>query len=393
MTGQEIDLAIVGGGLAGGLAALAIRNAHPSLRIGLFEAGAALGGNHRWSWFVSDLDRQGAELLAQFETIAWADHEVSFPSYRRRLTGGYRSLSSSDFDAGLRQVLPAGTIRCGARVANLASDSVTLETGETIAASAVIDCRAATPGAHLSGGWQMFLGQHLRTATPHGIERPVIMDATVEQLGGYRFVYLLPMGPQDIFVEDTYYADSPALDAPLLRERIAAYVAAHGWHTELLREETGVLPVITGGDLAAHRTAIGNPGVALASARGGFTHPLTSYTLPMAVENALAIAAMADQPEQIASLLGRRAEAYWRRTRFYRLLGRMLFQAAEPDQRYRVFERFYRLPEPLIARFYAARSTVPDRLRILTGKPPVAVGRAVLALLGKGAPLVHEGRR
>lgn len=361
--------------------------------MGLFDAGKTLGGNHRWSWFASDLDVQGTELLAKFKMTAWPDHEVRFPAYRRHLEGGYRSLTSSDFDAGLRQELPAETIRCGARVAKLASDGLKLETGETIAASAVIDCRAATPGAHLSGGWQMFLGQHLRTATPHGIERPVIMDATVEQLGGYRFVYLLPMGPHDIFVEDTYYADSPALDAPLLRERIAAYAAAQGWHTELLQEETGVLPVITGGDLAAHRTAVGNPGVALAGARAGFTHPLTSYTLPMAVENALAIAAMADQPGQIAPLLGRRAEAHWRRTCFYRLLGRMLFQATEPDQRYRVFERFYRLPEPLIARFYAARSTVPDRLRILTGKPPVAVGRAVLALLGKGAPLVHEGRR
>lgn len=388
-----LDLVIVGGGLAGGLTALAIHKAHPALRIGLFEAGETLGGNHRWSWFESDLDAHGAALMAGFETAAWADHDVRFPAYSRTLAGGYCSLASREFDTGLRRVLPAGVIRCGASVARLATDGVTLDSGEAIAARAVIDCRDAAAAPHLSGGWQVFLGQLLRTSRPHGIERPVIMDATVEQSGGYRFVYLLPVGPHEIFVEDTYYADSPALDAPLLRERIAAYAAAQGWQAEVLHEETGVLPVITGGDLAAHRTAIGNPGVALAGARGGFTHPLTSYTLPFAVGNALAIAAAADQPERLASLLDRRAEEHWRRTRFYRLLGRMLFQAARPEQRYRVFQRFYRLPEPLITRFYAAQSTPLDRLRVLTGRPPVPVGRAIVALLGKGAPLVHEGRR
>ena len=46
---------------------------------------------------------------------------------------------------------------------------------------------------------------------------------------------------------------------------------------------------------------------------------------------------------------------HWRRTGYYRLLNRMLFCAAEPDQRYRIFERFYGLSDPLIRRFYAGR--------------------------------------
>jgi hypothetical protein len=48
------------------------------------------------------------------------------------------------------------------------------------------------------------------------------MDATVDQLDGYRFVYLLPTGPNEIFVEDTYYSDSPDLNVALIRNRIAA---------------------------------------------------------------------------------------------------------------------------------------------------------------------------
>ena len=391
MQAGKFDIAIVGGGLAGGLTALAINRADPMLSIGLFEAGEAFGGNHRWSWFEGDLDEAGTRLLSAFPNTQWTGgNEVRFPGHRRHLQSDYRSLDSRDFDAALRRQLPQEAIRTGCRVAGLDAQGITLASGERIATRAVIDCRDAMPSEHLTGGWQVFLGQHLRTAEPHGIDIPVIMDAAVEQPGAYRFVYLLPLGPDEIFVEDTYYADSPDLDAQALRGRIADYAKAKGWDIKVLHEETGVLPVITGGDFSAYREALAVPGVALAGARGGFVHPLTSYTLPIAVENALAIAADAcGDLTQLPANTDRRARRHWRRTAYYRLLGTMLFQAAEPAERYRVFERFYRLPEPLIERFYAARSTPLDKLRILTGKPPVPVSRAVQALLGKGRPLVQ----
>ena len=68
----------------------------------------------------------------------------------------------------------------------------------------------------------------------------------------------------------------------------------------------------------------------------------------------------------------------------------MLFQAARPEERYRIFERFYRLPAPLIERFYTARSTRLDHMRVLCGKPPVPVGKAIAALTGAGAPLAQR---
>ena len=389
--GANLDIAIVGGGLAGGLLALALRRHAPELSFALFEAGEAYGGNHRWSWFEDDLDKDGTALLAPFSKTEWTGgNDVRFPAHSRRLDSNYRSLDSRHFDAGLRHLLPQESIRTGAKVMGLDVAGITLETGERIAARAVIDCRDAGPSEHLTGGWQVFLGQHLKTAAPHGVERPVIMDAAVEQPGAYRFVYLLPLGPDEIFVEDTYYADSPELDAETLRQRIEDYAGAKGWKAKVLHEETGVLPVITGGDFAAYRASLTAPGVALAGARGGFVHPLTSYTVPIAVRNALAIAEAATADlAALPAFAEKRAHNHWRETAYYRLLGKMLFEAAEPEERYRVFERFYRLPEPLISRFYSARSTPLDKLRILTGKPPVSVTRAIRALLGKGAPLVQ----
>ncbi|RYE74642.1 MAG: lycopene cyclase, partial [Oxalobacteraceae bacterium] len=250
---------------------------------------------------------------------------------------------------------------------------------------------------HLSGGWQVFMGRHLRTKVPHGIERPVIMDAAVDQLaidgpgGAYRFVYVLPLASDELFIEDTYYADSPVLDRNILSSRIDAYCADQGWDGELLGSETGVLPVITGGNFAAFQAEHRIEGVARAGALAGFVHPLTSYTMPFAVETALAIARDADLPaDQLAVMLDARARSHWRATGFYRLLGRMLFDAAIPEQRWRIFQRFYGLSDSLIERFYAGRSTTLDRARILCGKPPVPVGRAISALLRPGTPMAQE---
>lgn len=394
MDNRPLDMAIVGGGLAGGLIALAVQRARPGMRIALLEAGASIGGNHRWSWFASDLDAAGTALMACFPAAHWNDgYEVRFPGYGRRLGTPYRSLSSSGFAAALAEALPGGTIRTGASATDLTPRAVTLANGETLGAERVLDCRSFAPSPHLRGGWQVFAGRHLRTPRSHGVERPILMDATVEQNGAYRFVYVLPLGPDELFVEDTYYADSPVLDRELLDERIAEYCAARGWTGETVGSEAGVLPVITGGDFAAYRASLGPAGVARAGARGGFAHPLTSYTLPLAVANALAIAGQAHlSGAQLAAMVEERARAHWRGSGFHRALGRMLF-AAEPSRRHRIFARFYRLPQPLIERFYAGKSHAFDMVRILAGKPPMPVLSATGALLGKGAPLVHEDRR
>lgn len=396
------DLVIVGGGLAGGLLALALTRHAPDCNFLLIEHGPTFGGNHRWSWFASDLPAAGQGLLSAFAQNRWDEgYDIAFPKLARTLPTAYCSLASSDFHTGLMANLPPERLRLNTRVTALDADGVTLGDGTRIAAKRVVDCRHFRPSAKLAGGWQVFLGQHIRCDKPHGLTRPVIMDATVDQVapvgngGAYRFVYVLPLSKDEVFVEDTYYADSPRMDAGSLRSRVESYARSQGWHGEVIGEETGVLPVISGGDFAGAQADITIPGVAIAGARGGFSHPLTSYTLPFAVDNALAIARLiARQPDVSGTALARfcetRARRHWRRMAYYRLLSRMLFEAAIPEERVVVFQHFYALSGGLVERFYAGQSTWPDRLRILTGKPPVAIGRAIRALVSRGVPLKVE---
>ncbi|QUL37874.1 lycopene beta-cyclase CrtY [Erythrobacter sp. JK5] len=401
MEGRTIDLAIVGGGLAGGLIALAVYRQRPEFRIALIEGGKTLGGNHRWSWFESDLDAAGKALMEEFRQTSWdKGYEVRFPAYARTLATGYRSMSSVDFHEALTRLLPDSMLHLGRKATAIDVRGVDLDGGvenggERIVARTVIDCRSFTTSKHLRGGWQVFLGRHMRLDHAHGLERPVIMDASVDQVaphgngGAYRFVYVLPLGAHDVFVEDTYYADDPQLDRGALSSRIDRYARENGWaDSAIVGHESGVLPVLTGGDFAAYQDEVRIPGVAIAGARGGFVHPLTSYTIPIAVDNALTIAAEADLTgEQLAALIENRARRHWRRTGYYRLLGRFLFFAADPEARVNVFQRFYGLQKGLIERFYAARSTGFDRVRVLWGNPPVSIPRALAAIFKQGEPL------
>ena len=112
---------------------------------------------------------------------------------------------------------------------------------------------------------QVFLGRQIRLGEAHGVERPVIMDATVDQHAphgngsAYRFVYVLPLGAHDVFIEDTYYADEPELDRGALSGRIDQYARANNWEDgAIVGHEAGVLPVLTGGNFAAYQQSVRN---------------------------------------------------------------------------------------------------------------------------------------
>lgn len=377
----DCDIAILGGGLAGGLIALALHEARPDIRLQLIEAGPALGGNHIWSFFEGDVGAEGRALLEPMISHRWNGYEVRFPAHRRALDTAYHSIRSDQFDAVIRDALPADAIRTGVAVKSAINDHVILESGEEIAARAVIDCRGAGDLDALDSGWQKFVGLELELSEPHGLARPIIMDATVEQIDGYRFFYSLPFGPKRIFVEDTYYSDAPDLDAALIEERTLAYAAAQGWQVaEIVHREKGVLPVVCNGAFGEYWRSTG--AVPKAGVRAGLFHPVTGYSLPDAVRSALFIAGHADlSGEALHGRLFARAAQRWRETSYYRMLDSMMFYGAGTEDRYKILERFYRLSPALISRFYAGRSRWTDKLRIVSGKPPIPVGRGLKAIM------------
>ena len=373
-----IDVAFVGGGLANGLAAYRLATTRPDLAIRLFEAGEAVGGNHTWSYHEGDLGAGGHDWLAPFVTYRWNAYEVRFPDRSRRVGTGYRSVASERFRAVLEATL-GDAIETHAPVRAVTANSVVLD-GRTVEASCVIDGRGHSPSPHLRLGFQKFLGQEIELAAPHGLAQPIIMDATVAQADGYRFVYVLPLTPTRLLVEDTYYADGPDLDEDRLRGSIDAYLKAHGWVAPtVLREERGVLPIDIDGDIDAFWDA--KNGVAASGLAAGLFHPTTGYSLPDAVRLADLLAGLPDlSSDAVFAATRRHAVETWHARSFFRMLNRLLFFAGVSSKRYKILQHFYRLPDPLVSRFYAAQLRTFDKVKILTGRPPVPFGNALKVL-------------
>jgi lycopene beta-cyclase len=372
------DLILAGGGLANGLIAWRLKQLRPELRVLCIEEHPHMGGNHTWSFHEGDLTTDQHRWLQPLVVQRWAAYDVHFPQRSRRLNSGYASITSERF-ADVIQADLGEALRTGQRITRLTPSAVVMESGEQLQALAVIDGRGVQPTANMVLGQQAFLGQLLRLRAPHGLTAPIIMDARVAQYQGYRFVYVLPFTADTLLIEDTHYVDQHSFSAAQLRQHVAEYAAAQGWEiVECLREEQGVLPITLAGDFAGFwREAAGQPRSGL---RAGLFHCTTGYSLPHAVRLADWIAA---QPSLNAEALDRgiraMAQQAWNSQRFYRLLNRMLFLAGRPANRWQVMQRFYGLSEGLISRFYAGRSTLADKLRVLTGKPPVPINEAVKA--------------
>jgi lycopene beta-cyclase len=92
MTAATAPLIIAGGGLAGGLAALALAERRPDVDFLLIEESGRFGGNHIWSFFDADVE-EGRPLADRAAgRAALADHEICFPQRLRTLGFGYNSV-------------------------------------------------------------------------------------------------------------------------------------------------------------------------------------------------------------------------------------------------------------------------------------------------------------
>ena len=365
------DHVIVGSGLAGGLIALALANAGRGAQVTLIEREPGLGGNHTWSFHLTDLGSDERALVAPLVAKQWAQQEVRFPERARILETGYATVTSERFAEVVTARLVGAGVRLllDRRVAAVGSSLVRLEDESVVRGRVVIDARGPEVSAAPRAGYQKFVGLELALQSDGPWTLPLLMDATVAQSDGYRFVYLLPFSARRLLVEETTYSTVPLLDAFEVERRILAYVTAHGATvTRVLRRETGVLPLPLDGEIDLPRA-----GAPLAVGyRGGFFHPVTGYSLPLAARVALAVAKARTPEETLASV---RAVAHQLepQRRFGQLLNRLMFEAMPPASRWTALDRFYRLPEATISRFYASASTWKDRARILVGRPPAGL--------------------
>lgn len=369
MAGRKRDgLLIAGGGLSGCLAAVAMAVKRPDVPILLVEENERFGGRQTWSFFDTDVEDSDRWLVELLTARHWPGYYVAFPGHSRKFRGGLGSIRSEDLDAHVRAVLRPEQYRLGTRIAAVREREIVLTDGESIKADGAIDARGAANLSMLELGWRKFVGRDYQFEKPHGLDRPVAIDATVDQSDGYRFVSCLPLDEHRMVVEDHSYAPDPELEVGSAVARLDAYVAKRRWAPgEVVREESGVLPVAVGGDFEAF-LRIGGARVAKLGLRGGLFHPTTGHALPDAVRTAVMLT---QQPgfdgAALHHLFAGHSLKSWKQRSFYRTFNAMLLDPSAPAERNGAMERLFRLQGNLIERFFAGKSSALDRMRINRG--------------------------
>lgn len=374
---HAFDYVIVGGGLQGCLLAHALAWHRPDATVLLLEQAAELCGNHTWSFHETDISAAARAWIDPLVACRWPGYRVRFPGLVRRVNIPYATITSDRLRAATLSLADARggaarpgslVIRTGAPCEIIAPTAVRLGGSAEVSCGAVIDCRGrAAAGQPGGAGYQTFIGHEYRTSRRWPTTEPTVMDVPPDQAGGFEFLYELPLGPDRVLLEYTRFHEEPACNESRAAALIATRLAEAGEESaHVVRSERGCLPM--------PYAAVGGREVsALAGGyAGGWYHAATGYSMPLAVRFAELVACAGR--DEVAAKVAAAAAADRLRRGFARFLNRLLFCLVRPADRWKIFQRFYRvLPEPRIARFYAHRFTFTDAFRILIGWPPAGL--------------------
>jgi lycopene beta-cyclase len=360
---------ILGGGLWGSLLAYRLKSCHPAVDFLLYEKEIHLGGNHVWSFHESDIPRESLGWLSPFIVKKWSGHSVHFPDYSKNFHSSFYSITSERLNEVLMDSIQE-SLRLG-RATPL--DHALAE------ASFVIDARNLR--YVMSKGYQKFFGIDLELCEDHYLKNPVLMEATVEQKDGYRFLSYLPWSPRKVLIEDTRYSRNPGVDHDEFREDILRAVNERGWSVKrVLREEHGSIPIpTTMRDYSDPHRVVGVSGIFQDS---------TGRSLPDAVRLIDRMMKVSFRYGEIKEVVKSYREEREEHRRYFRFLNRLMFEASLDDERFKFFQNFYRLPEGLIQRFYRGELSLGDRARIFLGRSPVPLFKAIQSIIPEAQRVV-----
>src|SRR3546814_9695497 len=126
-----------------------------------------------------------------------------------------------------------------------------------VCSSDLLNARGSSDLSMLELGWQKFLGREYRLKQPHGLDRPLLVDASGGAAHGAHFTRCLPLSEDRILIEDVQLSELSGLDADEAGKRIDAYLARRGWaKARREREAAGAHPLAIGGDLDRKSTRL-----------------------------------------------------------------------------------------------------------------------------------------
>ena len=361
--GRREGILIAGGGVAGCLAALAMARHRPEVPLLIVEEGERFGGDHFYAAFGAELADDAAALVASLAEQRWPGFYVAFPGASRKLKGDSLGFGAAALHAAMVEALDPKQYRLGTRIVAVREDALVLDGGEELKAEGALDARGAANLSMLELLYEARLEREYRTPGPHGVDRPVLVDATVGQTGGLGYVQVMPLGADRLLIAEVMVAERGQPDEQA-RARLDHYATLRGWSGAKLEAERSLArPLPMGGDFSAF-WRIGGARVAKLGLRGGFIHPVTGRTVADAARLGLLLTRQRDfSGAALHDVFEEEARQQWKSREPLRAITRQLAESP-PEERRSLIERLYRLDPALIGRFHAGDLGMIDRLRV-----------------------------
>ena len=361
--GKRAGILIAGGGVAGSLAALAMARLRPDVPVTIVAESDRFGGAATHFLFADGLDAAARDLMRDAGAHAWRGFYLAFPGLARKLKADLLGLAPDALHEAMVATLDPQQYGLGTKVVAVRDDALVLDGGEELRAEGTIDARGAANLSMLELIHDARLERICRLAAPHGLDRPVLFDATAGSGASLAWTQVFPLGADRLAVAEVALSERTQPDADAA-DRLDAYLARRGWRVaEVESERVVARPLPLGGDFAAF-WRIGGARVAKLGLRGGFFDPFGGPCAADALANALLLAAQRDfSGPTLHDAFEAHARQLWRRRAGRRELNAP-FAAASPEARGAMLARIAALdPGPLV-RFLADRPALADRRRV-----------------------------
>lgn len=311
------DLAILGAGSAGLslAAALAETAGGTRLKVVLVEARAGPPPDRSFAFWVTPRERQNLPwpLLGQWQSWRFSDrtgHQVVHEGGDARYYVAVSALAHRRHCLQQIEQRPDFDLVEGVAVTGLVSHGHAVEIrGEGFQAWArhVVDSRNfvdhGLPEARL---YQQFIGHVLQLREPMAdSQRADLMTDMSADEHGFRFVYRLPLNPDQVLVEETRFTPR-ILPWQQLETDCRRAIGARLQSAALLRTERGIIPM----GLAALAPPLDRR-IRLAGARGGAVRAATGYAFRR-IQDWASLNALQVQQGGLAVLVGHPPEPRWR---------------------------------------------------------------------------------
>jgi len=358
--GKRQGVLIAGGGTAGCLAALALARFRPDVPLLIVEEKEKFGGDCFQLLYPAEAEGKGQALLAAIDGQGWRGFYLAFPDKMRKLKGAIGGFEPDALHRAMLANLSPDQYRLGTKIVAVREDALVLDGGETIKAEGALDARGAANLSMLELLYETRVERLIRTAAPHRLDRPLLIDATIEQNLGFSFIQAFPLGEDRLRIAKLLVSERSQPDEAA-DARLDHYLVLRGWRTAEVEGGCALTrPLPVGGDFSAF-WRIGGARVAKLGLRGGFLHPTSGRTAGDAVRNALLLADQRDfSGGALHDLFEEHARNLWRRREPLRAVNAAI-AATAPDERRALMERLYGLDAGALLRFETDRLGLLDR--------------------------------